>query len=353
MKSKEEQSKQLIKSYVVEIFKSSEKRRIIEYIVDDTSGYAGSSASGSELFNTFIKPFTDVIGTVVGKTKEVMRSGITLLQVSFETLMTTLVPFLTDSYDEIFAKEKADIQKIRGEYQGYYDSTARALGSTDASVLALMAFPGATLASKIFKPSVAKNILSVATGGMSDDILNRNVAGSRKSPSNMFDSYERSHNRLLSEDEKDTNTLSSVIVNKKIIDSIINRSPTIKSAEKAALQLHKANLAKRIEPILQILDANSIKELSAVLRKPIEEPDLSALDPQKKLSAIEMEKRSFESVKNTAVKAATQQIENYIKPVRVALGDNHPFVQDYIEVLQTIKSADPNKLEILKKKLML
>jgi len=66
-----------------------------------------------------------------------------------------------------------------------------------------------------------------------------------------------------------------------------------------------------------------------------------------------MEKRSFESVKNTAVKAATQQIENYIKPVRVALGDNHPFVQDYIEVLQTIKSADPNKLEILKKKLML
>lgn len=358
MKLKNKQSETLIKSYIAEVLKASGRQRIIEYIVDDSSGYAGAVGTSSELFNTFIKPFTDVIGTAVGKTKEAMRSGVTLLQVSFETLMTTLVPFLTDSYDEIFAKEKADLQKIRSEYQQYYDSTAKALGSPDASLLAFMAFPGATLTGKFVKdsPKVAKGILSVATGGMSDKILGNEGGGfksSRKGPGDIFDSYIRAYNQLLSEDDKtkDKDTLSSRIGSKKLIDAIIDRSPTMKSAEKEALQLYRTNLAKRIEPILSILDADSIEELSKVLKKPLTEPDLSELDPDKKISAMEMQKKSFESIKNTAVQAAMQQIESHIMPVRQKFGDDHPYVQGYTQVLQAIKSADPNQLKQIKQKL--
>ena len=191
--------KNLIKEYVSETLREDDGSMGYDDGGMGSGGYGGGG-SGEDLFNTFIKPFADVVGTIAGKTKELARRGMTVLNVAFETLKHTLIPFLVDSYGEIFAKEQGDIQKIRGEYQKYYDSTEKVLGGADAKVLAFIAFPGAALTGKFVKtaPKAAKGILSIATGGLSDKYLRREGINKRNSPT-MFDAYTLSYISLLRE----------------------------------------------------------------------------------------------------------------------------------------------------------
>ena len=131
----------------------------------------------------------------------------------------------------------------------------------------------------------------------------------------------------------------------------MEKSPTMRSAEKEAKQLHQKMIGERIKPILAILDADSLEDLSKVLKKPLEKPDMKELDPEQKMSAQEAEKKTLESMKKTAIAAAMKEIEEYIAPVRKDFGDDFPFVQDYTKVLDAIKGGDPKVLQQLKKQL--
>lgn len=344
--------KKLLKRYVKESLNDYKSFLVVEYISSDDSDMGGSYGTQDDLFNTFIKPFADVIGTVIGQTKEVARRGMTVLHVAFETLMTTLVPFLTDSYDEIFAKEKADVQAIRSQYQSYYDSTSKALGSSEAKILAFMAFPGAALTGKFVSdsPGAVKGILSVATGGISDEYLGSR-GSSQKGPSSVFDSYSRAYCQLLSEDNDNKNvnsaspTLVQKIGSKKFIDFIIKKSPMMKAAQKEASILHQAMINERIKPILSIIDASTLEELSKVLKKPLIHPDMKNLDPEQKLSTQEFENKSLISMKNTAIAAAIKEIQKYIEPIMRSFGNDHPVVQDYTRILDAIKLGNVTKLK--------
>jgi len=345
-------TKKLIKEYVSEILKEYDDGSM----GIDTGGYGAVYGGKGDLFNTFIKPFTDVIGTAIGKTKEVMRRGLTVLNVAFETLMTTLVPFLTDSYDEIFAKEKSDLQKIRSEYKQYYDSTAAALGSGDAKMLAFIAFPGATLTGKFIKdaPDVAKGILSVATGGLTDQYLGSSAPSSsgkgKKSPFDVFDSYVRSYEKLLSEGEEET-SLADKAGSKKFVDSVLRKSPIVQAAARDAQQIYRSTLAQRIEPVEAILAAKTIEELGKVLGKKIEEPNYDELDPEQKLSAVQKQNAFLDSVRKTSIEAALKELNDYVAPVRAIFGSEHPFVRSYDEVIAAVKAGNANKLEQIKKQL--
>lgn len=308
--------------------------------------------SSDKLYKTFIKPFTNVIGTITGQTKELARRGITVLNVAFETLMTSLIPFLTDSYDEIFAKEKSDLQKIRSEYQEYYNTTAEALGGGDATMLAFLAFPGATLTSKFASaaPDVAKEILSVATGGISDDLSTRS-GGSGKKPSDIFDSYFRAYKSLILEAEKSSKNLETKFKSKKFIDNVLQRSPVIKGAEKLALDIHKKNLAERLKPIIDVFEAKSLEELGKVINEPIKVEDLDKVDASQKTSVKELEKNFLDASIETSKKAALQALEKYISPVRSKFGNDHPFVRDYDIAIEAIKSENAEQLKQLKNQL--
>lgn len=349
-------SEKLIREYVKQVLdEQTSPKKLNEYIFDDSGGSGGYIGSGSDLYSTFIQPFVDVAGTVVGKTKEVMRRGMTVLNVAFEALMTSLVPFLTDSYDEIFAQEKADLQKIQGEYQKYYDSTNKALDSS-VKTLAFLAFPGAALTGKFVKdsPDIARGILSVATGGVSDKYLSggggKTTSSKSKGPSSVFDSYARAYDKLLQEAE-DSTTLADKIGSKKFIDAILSKSPAIQSAAKQAQQIYKKNLGERIKPVLEILAAKNIEELGKILGKQIKSPDFNELDPDKKLSEKDREMKFLESVRKTSISAAIKQLKDYVAPVRSEFGNDHPFVKGYDNVIAAIESGDAKRLEQVKKQL--
>lgn len=336
------ESRSLIRKYVSEVIKED----MGDYGVD-TGGMGAVYGSGSDLFKTFIKPFTDVIGTVAGKTKEVIRSGLTVLNVAFEGVMTTFIPFLTDSYDEIFAKEKTDLAKIRSEYQSIYDATDEALRG-DASVLAFMAFPGPVLAGKFAKeaPGAAKKLLSVATGGISDEYLGG--SGSKKASSKssgpagsgIFDSYARAYNKLINEaeDSKET-SLADAVLSKKFVQTMLNKSPEMGSLSRKAQETYRGTLNSVYEQIKEVMAAKSIADIQKITGKKVEGIDqLKDLPSDEKQSAVESEKKFLDGVKQTAKKLTVERLKNEVAPVAASFGDEHPFVKDYQTVISKIEA---------------
>lgn len=344
-------SNRLIREYVSAVLKNS---RIVESGDMDYTGEMGAWGTGSDLFQAFIQPFIDVVGTVVGRTKETMRRALTVLHVAFEGLVTSVVPFLTDSYDEIFAKEKQDLAEIRSQYQGYYDATSKALNSSDVKLLAFMAFPGAALTGKFVStaPRAAKTILSVATGGMSDEWLGGS-SGKKSGPSDVFDSYIRAYNNLLLEAGKENfeNSLASKIKSRKLIDAAIARSPSMQESSRLAIELHTKTLGERIKLVLDIYDAQSLEELGKMIGKPVTEPDMKEIDPEQKLSAQETKNKFLEAAKSASQKAAIETLKKYIAPVRQAFGEDHPFVSDYDTIIAAFESGDVGRIEQVKKQL--
>lgn len=311
----------------------------------DGGGGVGGYGSGEGLYKIFVQPFADVIGVVAGKTKELARRSITVLQVAFETIMTTLIPVLTDSYDEIFAAEATAIDKIKSEYSSYYQASDHALNSGLAS-LALIAFPGAALTGKFVEnsPKAVKNILSIATGGLSDKYLGegRNLGKSSirvPKGSGVFDSYARSYAKLLSEDkskEKKKQTLSDKLGSKKFIDKLLNRSPLVGAAAREAQEVYKKTLHDAFEEAKSVLLAKNIEDIEKTIGK-----KLNSDDALKKLDSSEKQKSKeqlLKTIKDSARKIYVTRLEAQVAPVIKIFGENFPFVVDYLKTINKIKS---------------
>ena len=137
------------------------------------SPYGAHFASGDQLYNIFIKPFADVVGVAAGKTKEVSVKAQTLLKVTFESVLTTLLPIFKDKYEEIFASEKQKIDQIKSEYADVYQATWDAFQDADVMIAAFMFRPDLFITAQFAKkaPRAAAEILSVLSGGSLDNIL--------------------------------------------------------------------------------------------------------------------------------------------------------------------------------------
>jgi len=138
----------------------------------------GSFRSAAEispggLMDTFVQPFTDVFKTAVAGAKEITTDVKTLLHVSFRAVISTFLPFIGTRYDDIFEKRDEKIKKIRDEYADVFKRTDETLGSGEAKLFAFMFNPGLFLggAAASKAPAATKSLLSISTGGISDDIL--------------------------------------------------------------------------------------------------------------------------------------------------------------------------------------
>lgn len=137
--------------------------------------YGARFGSGNDLYRVFVKPFVDVVDTAVGKTKELSARAQTLAHVAFEALVTTLVPFFSDSYKEIFAGEKKRLAAIRNEYKDVYQSNWDAFRDNDVFWTAFCYAPWAIMTIKFVKqsPRTAGRLVSALTGGSADRVLGR------------------------------------------------------------------------------------------------------------------------------------------------------------------------------------
>jgi len=302
----------LLKEYVRQI--------LVEYegmgSYDSMGMGMGWGASQSDLLNTFITPFTDVVKVAVGQAKEIVRRSRTLVRVAFETVMTTLIPFVEDSYDEIFREEKADIERIRNEYKDVYDRTAKSFNNLGA--IGFFMAPGPFLLAKIGSsgPKAVAKTLSVATGGLSDKYFS---SGSGPKNSGLFDAkYVHGTFLLEKEEEKISykDRLKLALKDPKIQTALKkNVEPLGKEIKKVKIQKLKSayDLAKNV------LNAKNAKDIEIAIGKKVSSDEI-----KKKLAAAkdlkDMKPEEIEKVMQQLPKGAMAFMKNtFVTPLEVEM----------------------------------
>jgi hypothetical protein len=305
-----------------------------------TWGQSGTA----DLYKIFVSPFTDVVKTVAGKSKELVRSVRTLLHVAFEAVVTTILPFVEDSYDEIFEKEKSDMAKIKSQYQSVYDANSAAFEG-DAKGLAFLMAPGPMLAAGLIKrgPDVALRTLSVLTGGLVDGPQSGGSSGgSSGRRSKLNNSRYRGNLFLFEQDEKEKlNKVKELLKNPKVLAAMektlgpIRQELVDAKIEKAdaALKLAQGVIqAKSMGDIKKVLSTASSKAEKAVedkIKQMKDVPPEMAKQVQEMLKSDKLPKGSFDVLKKTF----TKPLEDELKTLK-----NQEVIDKYKEVIRAINS---------------
>jgi|SRR5579885_516786 len=322
-----------------------------------------SFGSGKDLYNIFVKPFADVVQTAAGKTKELSQRGQTLLRVTFETVATTLIPFLTDSYNEIFEHEKEKLDKIRSEYAEVYRSNWDAFKDEDFQLLAFMYNPGRFITSKVLKksPAVAVELLSIVSGGTLDAYLDPikkaldsgeepltgldRANGKRKNVEDVFGSgggggYDvgwgggGGHHMegviREAEGSQQPATPEQKLANPKLIQAV-NNSQMARKMRQQAQQLVRAPLTQVYKQAQAVLGANSIQDLQQKLGKRLKGAEkLEQIEPQARQAAEQQLMAGVKkSMKDFYIKSLTQQAKKF---------EGTPVLDDYKQAISKIKA---------------
>lgn len=321
-----------------------------------------SFGSGDQLANIFIKPFTDVIQTAVGKTKELSQKGQTLVKVAFETLATTLIPVLTDSYNEIFAKEKERMDKIRQEYAEVYQANWDAFKDNDVQLVSFLYDPARFVLGKMLKksPDVALGLISTITGGTIDKWLDKvkeeyGIGGGEPPKTGLQRGEGGKHKKNIEDiipggygggydfggmglesvvreaEEPDKKPpLEQVLSNPKVVAAINNSKMAQKMKQEAQAAVREP-LQQVFKQAQAVLGAKSIQDLQQKLGKRLKGAEqLQKIDPKARQAAEQaMLAATKKSMKAFYIKSLQQQAQK--------LGDNAA-VKDYQSVISKIKS---------------
>ena len=335
--------RRLLKEYIKEVI--GQKKILKEDGIGsyDSMGLGmGWGASQQDLMSAFITPFTDVVKTAVGQAKEVVRKGSTLLRVAFETVVTTLLPFVEDSYDEIFKKEKEDIEKIRSEYKDVYDRTDKAFDN-DAP-LAFFLAPGPYMLSKAASvgPAATKNILSISTGGLSDKLFDK-ISGI--DPFKKGKSEARTlRGKFLNEEKKEVDFKDQL---EKVLSDPRVQAALKKNVEPIGEKLKDAKREKlqaAFDMAKNVVTAKSAGQIEKALKGKV-----SSADIKKKLSSAkdlkDMKPEDLQKVMDQIPKGSMEFMKNmFVAPLEKELKDLESSKADpeiigmYKQVISKIKA---------------
>lgn len=347
-------TEKLIREFVREILKEDDYGGMMA----DISPMGMHYTSRGQLYNTFVKSFTDVGKTVMGKGKELSQRAQTVAKTSFEAIATTLIPFLQDNYKKIFAKEEQQLNRIKQEYGDVYDATWDALKSNDAIMLSFMYSPGPVLAKKFGKElsKGALELLSVISGGTLDDEINKvkssMSSGKREKPkhdipySNVWDegfvreagndpwSMDRGDRAASNKDARDRaekDQISSYLVKKAV------NSPRAKRMQQDASGIVRKSLESVFAQAQAVATAKSLQELQSKMGG----KQLPGLDKLKNVTGpekVRLEQVLLAQIKRMTLQFYAQQLESQAKQV-VSSGvpENSQYVKDYVAAIQKIK----------------
>lgn len=344
--------------------------------------YGMHFASGNQMYNAFIKPFTDVLGVAAGKTKELATKAVSAVKVAYEAIVTTFLPFMSDDYEKIFTAEKASIDKIRSEYSDVYSSTWTAFENNDILVPAFLYSPVAFLTMQFVKkaPQASMHLVSAIGGGMFDNAMMRFITGQsyghsgghhRNSTHDMRgdvmgtgmggygggygtglgSSVGESVERLFEDDDKNDKKKKSKKDDKKqkmlgrllkfiSSDKVQNKlesSPKVKEMESKGKELVHSTVKKVLEQASAYINANSFEDIKKITGKlPKEAAELTKLPSGEREKA---EKLVLATLKKSAKEFYVKQLEAYVKSAASAgVPSDHPFIELYTKVIAKIKA---------------
>lgn len=317
----------------------------------DAMGPGGAHfGSDKELYNIFIKPFTDVFNVAKGKTKEMSQRTQTLAKIGFEALATTLIPILADDYDQIFSEEREELQKIKSEYAEVYNATWDVLKDNDVVLAAFMYAPAAVLSYAFFQeaPKAALDLLSVLGGGTLDAFVqsfkmkflssnpSKNSFKKSEGPGMPFES--RKHKLLLlNENDQSAEAVFKKNMKRKEVLSALESSPIVQRMQKQARNVVRDALTTTFERIKGIMAANTIEDLEKITKKQLPGADKlkKAPDNERKVAEQQLLSAAKQAAKKLYIKGIEDQVNAAVKS---GVPKDNPWVADHLKVAQKIKA---------------
>ena len=328
------------------------------------SPFGVSFGSGDDLSKIFIKPFTDVIDTALGKSKEITTKVLNLAHVALVGAITSIIPTLKSDYAAIFEKQHKEIDKIRKEFAPVYQLNWNALRDNDVLGVAFCYDPVALITAKFVSrsPRAACSLVSSLSGGRLDHWRDRvrekyqvtepktGLGADFKSP-HTFDSEnmgggvgmevrQRSGRMVLEDDKgkgKPKKTLTDVLTNEKVKREL-ESSSIVKEMEQRARALVRGTLKEVFAQAQGVLSSHSLEEIQ---RK----TGVKFADAQAALAKVPQAERAKTE---QAILSATRQsikefyeknIEGLIKQAQAAgVPDDSDYVADHRRVLAKIKA---------------
>lgn len=312
---------------------------------DDLSDHGSSFGSGKDLYNVFIKPFTDVVSTAAAEVSKSSVRAQTLAKTAFETIATTLIPFLSSDYDEIWADEKERIDGIKAKYKDVYDATWTAFKDNDVMAAAFGYSPAAFLTKQALKnaPLPVLKTLNALTGGRLDGVVNR-VASilkgrdtkkpiDRDSGGQVIDWVRRSGSQL---HEVHVNDLYALLDNPKVKQAIAS-NPLVKRMQGEARKGVRDSLAAVYARARGIASAKGPEDIERITKKKV--PGLDKLKKLPDKERAEVGQQVMSGVKKSALRLYANGLEARVKKaVKAGVPQDHPYVADHVKTLQKIKA---------------
>lgn len=313
--------------------------------------------SADDLHKIFVKPFVDVFKVAAGKTKEVARRSITAVQVAFEAIATSLIPFVQDSYSEIFKEQKKDLDKIKLEYKDVYDSTFEAFKHSDIAITAMFCYPQYVFTGLLAQrsPAEALKLMGVISGGALEPVIHKiqnkfgTIATHSPSPSKkpskdtfasdaakiQMPSFGENILREKSEKNNRKKELTRVVTNKRLINAALQTSKA-QELQKRSREFLNETLSKIVEQAKAIVSLNSVEEIQKAIGKPVSGIEQIKSLPKEELNAANKKllKTLKTSVKTYYVKELEAQVEELKK---YGFDESTEIVAKYKEAISTIK----------------
>lgn len=321
-------------------------------------GYGHEFVNREQLYDIFVQPFVNAFQHGVGKTKELTRKGATVLKVAFETIATTLIPALKDSYDDIFAEEKADIERVRSEYGRYYQATWDAFHNDDVVVAAFMYAPHAFLTVKLAQsaPKLVANVLSVLSGGKLDNALMKIMrskgstfgrisggghGGGSGGGMGAFGYDGAFGENVLREAEESVDPLIGLIKNAKV-KKLIRGSERSSELRQVGRKIVESTLRDVIKEASSVLGARSFDDLQRAVSTVHR---IKVLPGTERLRGLkDNERRAAEAKLIDAIKRSSKEFYVRMLTSRVqhaidaGVPEDHPYIAVYNKAIAKIKS---------------
>jgi hypothetical protein len=344
-------TRRLIETYVREILlEDFDGGGVAGFGFDATSPYGMEFFGRDKLANIFVGPFVNAFKHIEGKTKEMASRVGTALKTVAKTMMTIVVPVVKQDFEETFKKQKASLDRIKGQYGKYYKETWDAFRNDDVVLAAFMYRPDLMLTREFVKkaPKVAAHVISTLTGGAFDNasFMQWALKPAPEKPHvatgpGMAESLLREAN-----DADNVEKLQKMLNDPRVREKIAGND----SAKQMSQDAQKAtreflnDVFDSAQAALTVKDFNDMQAFVAARGKKL--PNIEQLEAEYKkakpedkqrvaASQTELLKQFKESLKAFFSGALEAQVKDMISK---GVPREHPMVKDYQTTIEKIKS---------------
>lgn len=363
-------SRRILKEYVKSVLLEDEGYGGSDYAAMGDSPY-GISWGGPSLFKIFVQPFSDVLQTGQAAVEDLSARARTAAKVAFEAVATSILPFYSSDYKEIFEKEAEQIGKIKEKYRDVFERTDAAFAySGDAMLLAFLLDPTALISATVLKkaPAAALEVFETLAGENEHlralfkklKIVSRGSSGkSKESEAGVWTTKGGGkgggwgggdymggggagiglEGKLHEKKKANPNEILVTQLSNPKVQAELQKSPVVMSMKKDARALVNSTVNQLMDRYKQVSSAKSVEDLIRIFPQ-VNRSKLQALQglpPDQKApveAAIMTQLKA--SAKEFYAKSLQAQIEQSMKQ---GIPESHPLLQGYKKVISMIKSS--------------